>query len=430
VSGTRPLSIWLATTGEPLESDGESVPLLQTGRLSKFLARRGHRVIWWTSRFNHRTKAARPSPPAPGPGIPAIRLIDSPGYARNVSVQRVWDHHVLGNNFLAAARRESRPDVILAALPPVDLAAAAVRAGHMHSCPTIVDIRDEWPDLIVDHVSPALRPLARLALSNMNAKARYALANATAVTGITNSYVEWGLEKAGRSRGRHDLPFPISRETFEVEWAESGRDGAKEILDAGVDMRSGDSHVCFVGSLGRQFDLSTVILAARQLRTRNARIKVVIAGSGERHAAYRQEAAGLDNVIFTGHLSRSAIGALLKVSLAGIAPYLDVRNFRDNIPNKIVEYLSGGVPIICPLEGEVAKLIRERHVGVSYAPGSAVELATAITRVCDDRPFRDHCSANAMTLFNERFEANQVHGRLAAYLEDMVAEHRSQGSAA
>lgn len=416
----NPLSIWLVTTGEPLEADQGSVQMLRTGRLATFLAGRGHSVTWWTSRFDHRTKRQRPNPISSRVGGVKVRLIDSPGYARNVSLRRLLDHRAFAVNFLHQAAGERRPDIVVASLPTVDAAEASVKAGVVHRCPTVIDIRDQWPDLIVDQVAVHLRPLARVALYKMNCRARFALSHATAITGTTDAYVLWGLEKGGRSRRSLDEAFPIARDVFDLKQSDELRDGRQELATAGVSIDPKTMIVCFLGTLGKQFDIPTVIAAARELLTRRVPACFVIAGDGERRVQYTKAAIGLDNVIFTGQLSRAGVGALLSVSGAGVAPYLDVRNFRDNVPNKIVEYLSAQLPVITPLSGEVARLIMLNGVGLRYSPGSAHELSEAVEKLTRDVPLRQTLAENARKVFLERYDATQVHSRLTAYLERVV----------
>ena len=423
----HPLSIWLVATGEPLDTDEGSVPLHRSGRLSRFLAERGHVVTWWTSRFDHRNKRPRRTPLISTTGGVKLRLIDSPGYARNVSLQRIRDHRVFAANFLGEAAGEPRPDIIMGALPTVDVAAAAIRAGALHHCPTVVHIEDQWPDVIVDHFAAPFRPLVRIALSRMNDRARFALSHATAITGLTDAYVSWGLEKAGRAKRPLDEAFPLAREMFDLEFVDAHGDGRQELARAGVPSDPKTMIVSFTGTLGEHSDIPTVIAAARELLARKVPAHIVIAGDGEYRAAYVKAASGLDNVTFTGQLSRAGVGALLRASGAGLAPFRDIRNYRDNVPNKVVEYLCAGLPVITPLAGEMMNLVSGDRAGLRYSPGSAQELAEVVERLTRDVPFRQSLAENARAVFLNKYEATRVHGRFSAFLERIAGEYQDSG---
>lgn len=201
----------------------------------------------------------------------------------------------------------------------------------------------------------------------------------------------------------------------------------QELAAAGVSADPKTMIVCFLGTLGKQFDIPTAIAAARELLARRVPARFVIAGDGEMRAPYTRGAIGLDNVTFTGQLSRAGVGALLRVSGAGLAPYLDIRNFQDNVMYKIVEYLSARLPIVTPLSGEVMKLVTCDGVGLRYSPGSARELSEAVEKLTRDTPLRRSLAENAGKVFLERYEATHVHSRLTAYLERVVEECQNSG---
>ena len=81
--------------------------------------------------------------------------------------------------------------------------------GRRHSIPTIADMRDLWPDIWLDAAPAAARPIAKLLLSPDFALSRSSLASITAITGITDEFVAWGLARAGRAAGAFDRAFPF-----------------------------------------------------------------------------------------------------------------------------------------------------------------------------------------------------------------------------
>src|SRR6476619_2826581 len=81
--------------------------------------------------------------------------------------------------------------------------------GRRHSIPTIADIRDLWPDIWLDAAPVAARPIAKLLLSPYFALSRSSLASVTAITGITDEFVGWGLARVGRAAGPFDRAFPF-----------------------------------------------------------------------------------------------------------------------------------------------------------------------------------------------------------------------------
>jgi len=47
------MRIWLVTIGEPLPIDGSNERLYRMGIIANLLVKKGHKIIWWSSTFNH-----------------------------------------------------------------------------------------------------------------------------------------------------------------------------------------------------------------------------------------------------------------------------------------------------------------------------------------------------------------------------------------
>ena len=112
------------------------------------------------------------------------------------------------------------------------------------------------------------------------------------------------------------------------------------------------------GSLSRSFDFETLIKCAKNIK--NININFIICGDGELKKNFIESSKGLINIKFTGWIDRNKISAIESRSNVAIAPYKKMNNFKDNIPNKIIDYISFGLPILSPLKGEVATLIKNK----------------------------------------------------------------------
>jgi glycosyltransferase involved in cell wall biosynthesis len=105
-----------------------------------------------------------------------------------------------------------------------------------------------------------------------------------------------------------------------------------------------------------------------------------------------------------------------------LAPYIDHPSFNLSLPNKLIEYLSGGLPVISSIEGTLGRLLREEECGATY--GSAEELAAILRRLSQDQSELERLSKNASALYKARFVAENVYGKMADYLEEMAKAGR------
>ncbi|MHB1002046.1 MAG: glycosyltransferase family 4 protein [Armatimonadota bacterium] len=418
------MKVWVVKTGEPIPVHDKNNRWMRSGYLAKLLADNGHDVVWWTSTFDHFSKThfhTKDTLITTDNGL-NIRFVHSPGYSRHVSYARLKDHSIVASRFLELAETDPKPDIILCCLPTLELCCACVDYGKKYNIPVVIDVRDWWPDLYVYSFPKNLQWFARLLLRPMFRKAEYACSNAYAITGTTQGYVDWGLQKAKRQPGAFDIPFPLAS-ADEKPSDELISDAHEFWQNKGVMESDGRPIFAYIGSLGLSFDIPAILSAARILKSRNIKSLFVLCGKGDKLEHYRKISQDLDNVVFVGWVKVPEIYTLLKMSVAGLAPLPDRPDFLCNINNKTIQYLGAGLPIISsPEKGVVADLLSENDCGVSYATGNPEQLADTIARLSNDDETRKRMSGNAIKLFNKEFIADTVYVKMIKYLEDIVNE--------
>ena len=275
------MKVWLITVGEPLPIDEENNPrLLRAGVLAKYLVKHGHEVLWWSSSFDHYKKRQRVSEDTSANWEGGeIRMLKSIGYKSNVSFRRFIEHAGVARKFKKQASAYPKPDVILVSLPTIELAAESVAFAKRNEVPVLVDIRDLWPDLLVDVFPEHIRWLGRLLLFPLIRRATYALRECTGIVGISDRYLNWGLKYANRGMCVADAMIPLgyTPPTSSVVNIESAH---IRLSSMGVDKNK--IIIWYIGSFGRQYDLAPVIESAAMLNQRgNLGVQFVISGNGE-----------------------------------------------------------------------------------------------------------------------------------------------------
>jgi glycosyltransferase involved in cell wall biosynthesis len=423
------LAVWLVQVGEPLPIDPGHPRLFRNGLFAKALAARGHRVTWWASTFRHSSKTHRfgeDTVVALADGTKLV-LLHSPGYRRNVSLERLRDHEALARRFRPLAEREAVPDVIHCGFPTIELAEAAAAYGRRHGVPVVLDARDQWPDIFLGAVPAPLRWAVRLALRPKFRQTRDAFRAATAVSGHTPPFVEFGLRYAGRPAGPWDRAFPFAypdeppTEGAVCEarafWAERGLgEGATTPV------------FCYFGAFGahRAMDLSTPIKAARILAAEGRPFRLVLCGEGPTLEACRASGAGLESVLFPGWVDHPKIWTLMRMSWAGLLPYRPAPDFAMSIPNKAVEYLSASLPIVTSLEaGYLRETLEHEGCVHFYRAGDPRGLAALLRRLAVDPGARERSAGRAGAVFKARFSAETVYAGMAEYLEGLARARRA-----
>ena len=408
------MRIWVITVGEPLPRYSGEDRQLRSGYLARLLAARGHQVTWWTSSFDHfrrRHFTLRSERVGIGAHLD-LQFLHGCAYQRNVSLARALNHWQIGREFRRLAPRYPRPAVIVCSLPTIELSRESVIFGRAHGVPTFLDIRDLWPDEMVDRLPPAARGVGRILLSPLFASARDALQGATGLIAISERFLSWGVEFARRERSANrDRVFPIGY----TGRAASLESRAPSLDTASADVVNSPKRIFwFAGTFVGNIDLGTVIEAARRLQARSD-IQFVLTGSGERSEEWRSQADGLPNVVFTGWADGAQLDALSAAAWAGVGAYR--QGAKMSMPNKLFEYMSRGLPILISLEGDTRELVASSHIGLPYAAGDPASLAAAVERLADAPQLRKAMSANAMRLYHEHFSPRRIYDAYADFLE-------------
>lgn len=412
------MNIWQLTIGEPLPGDPQDNRLYRSGMLARTLARRGHSVTWWTSDFNHQTKRRRSvanEPISIEPNL-TLRFLHGPAYGKNVSVRRLINHYFVGRDFVSKAADAVRPDIIISSFPTIELCYEAVKFAKIWNIPCVLDIRDLWPDIFLQVLPNQFRSIGRRLLRILYEKTAFSLQNASAIVGISEGYLEWGLRYAQRSRSGLDAVIPLGYDPLPTE---------TPVIDVRQrwHLPAETFIVLFIGTFGRSYDLDTVIDAAKKLESSgNNSICFVLCGEGEQLARLKEKAKELRSVLFPGWLEKELLQSALRCSHIGLLAYAP--GAPQSLPNKLFEYMSAGLPVLSSLYGEASLLIEKENLGLHYIPCDAESLAEKVLMLRDGQIHR-RCSERAAKLFNEHFVSTVVYDSYWRLIEQVWAKKQA-----
>ena len=309
--------------------------------------------------------------------------------------------------YAAAATRLAfrvKPDLMIASSTPLTVALPAILAKGLRGIPFIFEIRDPWPEL-----PRAMGVLPAPLVPVFDTLANLACRQAAAVVALSDGMAETALAR--------------------------GADPARvQVIGNGCDLDLFGPHIApwrppeaapwevlalYAGAHGRANGLGVVVEAARLLAARGeARLRILLVGEGAEKTALIQQAAGLPNLTFLPPMPKRDVARLFAGSQIALHILADCAAFAEwTAPNKLMDGLAAGRPVISTAPGQAARLLAEGGCGIAVPPGDAAGLAAALTSLVEDPARRAAMGAAARSLAVRQHDRRLLAARFAALAE-------------
>ncbi|MBM44348.1 MAG: glycosyltransferase WbuB [Phycisphaerae bacterium] len=301
-----------------------------------------------------------------------------------------------------------RPDVIIGSSPHLYAADAARRVAQRFGIPFCSEIRDIWPESLVDiggasRLNPVIMHMGRI-------ERRLYRASSKIFTLLP------GSEKHICSRGGN---------VDSVQWIPNGIDPSL-VPPASAPPQDSPFTLVYAGAHGIANDLDTLLDAGRMLQedSGSGACRIVLIGDGPRkkHLQDRARAESIDLVEFRDPVAKRDIYPILQSANACLLPLKPGGVFRHGIsPNKMFDYMAAGRPVITMVDTPVNPVV-DAGAGVSIPSGDPAALASAIRDMAglpeEDRvAMGDRGRAMVMDQFNLDELAERVAGALRGVVE-------------
>jgi glycosyltransferase involved in cell wall biosynthesis len=384
--------IWLINPYGPLP--GENWRETRYSMLARTLAEHGHRVMWWSASFSHVSKEQRC-----GGWIDravstdfTVRLVPTPGYRSHVGLARLWFEAVFAWRLARAGRSGPAPDLIIAGHATQAVGCAAAWLSRFHEVPLVVDIIDLWPEAFATVLPAGLRRIAPWLLAPLKALRKQIVARAAAVTAVAQTYLDQLRREIAPSAETAVAYWGMDLDELlaQCPGAQSPQGSA-----AGRGKPAGEVWAVYAGTLGDNYDVSTLLEASLLLQRRSSSVRVFIAGDGPRKpeilAFIRRHA--MAHVAYLGAVAADDLMPLYRACDIGLSLYRLGSTVA--MPIKFFDYLAAGLPVVNSLPGELADLIERENLGLGYTAGDSESLADALERLANDAALRRAMSQSA-----------------------------------
>ncbi len=398
--------IWIVNPFDALP--GERMRLGRYASLANILIARGHEVHWWSSSFEHATKRQRYKEKV-DTSIVNIHLVPTKPYSSNISLARLRNHKEYADIFRKMATRGllsgdlNYPDRIIVSVPPLLVMKSALDIRKRFGGKVIFDIQDAWPQTFYRLV-PGGDVIGCCLFSPIYALVQGFYKQADAITGVAQSYIK--LAKAAlRNIPNHMTPIGISLSQFDSLMLPRESEGRPFTF-------------VYLGSMSTNYDLTSILYAAKQLQTNGYNFQVALAGRGPHEDSLRSqsEKMGLQNIIiFTGFLDFDGVVKLL--SKSDVALNCIYPSSYSYLPNKIGDYLSAGLPVINSIPGELENLLHKYGAGIQYQAGNVSSLTNAMNYYISNRAVVIKHGSQARKMAEDLFNRDSSYPKWVDFIE-------------
>ena len=345
-------------------------------------------------------------------GIRVIRTWMYLGSSENV-ITRSLNYVLFAFTVLYASFLAKNPDVVVATTPQFFSGVAGLIVSRLKRRPFVLEVRDLWPDSIVQ-----LLQLRRGILVRFLETIERALYKSTAGIVVNSRAFIDHIATFGVPKDRIALIYNgVDPSLFQV------RERDPQLLqEYGLD---GRFLVAYIGTLGMAHGLVTVLDAAELLRDLEDVIFVLI-GDGADRVRLEQEIRerGLKNVRLLGLRPRSEIPRWLASIDVSLVLLRDIPVLETVVPSKIFETLAEARPVLVAGRGEIRRMIEEAKAGFVIDPETPDQLAKAI-RYIRSHPEEAQARAQAgRDWVAANFQRDDLARAMARFLEEVANRAR------
>ncbi len=388
------------------------------------LVKRGYEITIFASNFNYMLREVRRGESCIRPVISEGRIQDSPlryGSARFVWIKvfryrknnwrRAANMLSFALNVMAVGFVRRRPDVIIGSSPHLFAALAAYILAKIKGSKFYLEVRDLWPQVLVDMGVAAEKSLSVVLLRWIEA---LLYRGADRIIVLSEGAGKYIADRGIASEKISLLPNGVYLEQFKVT---ESRENVRERLGL-----TGKFVVMYAGAHGPANALDTIVQAAVIMKKSKsaANIAFVLVGDGPCKDELQQMVAenNLNNVKMLPAVPKSSIPDLLNAADALVITLRSVDLFSYGVsPNKLFEYMASSKPILCAVNGEVADLVKAANAGVVVEPENPAALAQAALSLAENK---DKCSIYGVS--GRRFvEENFSRSRMVENLISMIS---------
>ena len=402
------MNIWIIYPNGDIP--GEGLRMGRSQMIAEALVPAGHEVTWWVSTFNHNTKTFRSKEDIVVSPKFTIRPVQTNGYKRNISFQRIQSENEYSKQIYLNAHKYKSPDIIIMSDPALFRSKLIVKLVKEKKALLVLDVIDLWPELFHIIFPKFLSKIGNLIFAPLYFRRKNLFRKADAIIAVSESY----LDLAKKIVPNLSMEF-MKSVYYGVNLAKfrsvEERSSVLPLPLQNITRNKGELLAIYASSLGSNYDLKTLLEAVKLLEKRKINLKVLIAGIGplkDYIISFIKE-NNLKQVIYIGNPDSSTMSSIFSYCDIGLSMY--VKGSTVAMPIKAFNYFCAGLPIVNSLKGDLSDILLKHNAGLNFEAEnvrSLVEVLQVLVSSPSKLETMAKNSYNLASLFDEKIQYKKV----------------------
>jgi glycosyltransferase involved in cell wall biosynthesis len=383
----------------------------RTNFIPQYLHDNGYDVELITSNFNHHRKEHVNDLEHRDY---KITLLPEIGYQKNVSIKRILSISSFKKNLKTYLINKDEIDVVLAFIPPHNVAKVCYKFAKKVGAKFIIDVRDLWPEAFKMVIKNNF--LYKLLSFPFVIQANKSYKLADEIVAVSDLYKDRATKHNKNTKGS-TIYLGTSLSDFDKY----------STLKSAISKTDNLIRIVYTGTLGNSYDLITLFKAYSVLKTNyNKKIVLDILGNGPLENKFKTFAYqnNLD-INFYGRLEYKKMVAHLKQ--CDIVINSLVKNASQSIINKHADYAFSGLPVVSNQQtNEYVDLLKKFNAGFTVSPENYIEMAEKIKLLIDNKELRLKMGSNHRRMGVELFDRDIIYRKLIEIIDNKSNEESNQ----
>lgn len=315
------------------------------------------------------------------------------------------------SSIIQGTKTVGKQDVIIATSPQFFVGVAGYIISRLKGIPFIFEVRDLWPESIVQLGQLKNRFLIRF----LEWIEMLLYKKAIHIVGVADSTVKILTERGVPSEKITIIKNGVDLELFHGN-------GQQKVLKRKYGF--GDKFVVsYIGTHGLSHALDKVLDTAQLLLDQRDILFLLVGEGAEKENLIRKaKALNLPNVKFLDQIDKHQLPDYYGLSDIILVTLRKLPLFRSVIPSKIFEIMAMARPIIISVDGESRKLVEEAQAGIFAEPENPLMLKEKILELKNNPELCSKLGSNGRKFVEAHFDRNKLADQYQNLLHKLIGK--------